>query len=64
MNLEDYVITICFDKCGMPYFKVTKKGEPHKCNDEELRVVSKTLDVIRRRIDFITGDHELRWAKQ
>ena len=61
MNLEDYVITIFFDKCGMPYFKVMKKGEPHKCNDNELRIVSKTLDIIRRRIDFITGDYEPRF---
>jgi hypothetical protein len=61
MNPEDYVITICFDKCEMPYFKVTKKGEPHKCNDEELRIISKALNVIIRRIDFITGDHEPRF---
>lgn len=51
MNLEDYVITICFDNGFEPYFKVTKKGEPHKCNDEELRIISKKLDIIRRRID-------------
>ena len=63
MNLEDYVITIRFDKSMEPYFTVTKKGEPHKCNDEELRVVSKTLDVIRRRIDFITGDYEPRFKQ-
>ena len=63
MNLEDYVITIRFDKSMEPYFTVTKKGEPHKCNDEELRVVSKALDVIRRRIDFITGDHESRFKQ-
>lgn len=54
MNLEDYVITIFFDKCGMPYFKVTKKSEPHKCNDQELRIISKALNIIIKRIDFIT----------
>ena len=53
MNLEDYVITIRFDKCGIPYFKVTKKGEMHKCNNEELRMVSKTLNLIKTKIDSI-----------
>ena len=64
MNLEDYVITIRFDKSMEPYFTVTKKGEPYKCNNEELRIVSKNLDIIRTRINFIAGDPELRWVKQ
>lgn len=55
MNLEDYVIAICFDKSGEPYVKVTKKGEPHKCNVEELRVISKTLKLIRERINLVAG---------
>ena len=55
MNLEDYVITICFDKGIEPYFKVTKKGEPHKCNVEELRIISKALNLIRERINSVVG---------
>ena len=64
MNLEDYVITVRFDKSMEPYFTVTKKGEPYKCNNEELRIISKKLDIIRRRINFIAGDSELRRVKQ
>ena len=56
MNLEDYVISICFDKSGEAYWSVTKKGEPHKCNIEELKMVSSTLNLLRIRIDFITSE--------
>ena len=55
MNLEDYVITIRFDKSMEPYFTVTKKGEPHKCNVEELRIVSNTLKLIGERINLVVG---------
>lgn len=55
MYKQDYIITICFDNNGEAYWNVTKKGEPHKCNIEELKMVSSTLNLLRMRIDFITG---------
>ena len=56
MNKEDYIITICFDKTGEAYWNVTKKGEPHMCNVEELKMVSSTFNLLRMRIDFITEE--------
>ena len=53
MNLEDYVITIRFSKNGDAYWYVAKKGEMHMCNNEELRMVSKTLSLIKTKIDSI-----------
>lgn len=59
MYKQDYIITICFDKNGEVYWNVTKKGEPHKCNIEELKMVSSTLNLLRMRIDFITSEPEV-----
>lgn len=66
MYKQDYKIIIQFDQNGEAYWSVTKKGEPHKCNIEELKMVSSTLNLLRMRIDFITGEPEVpsivKWA--
>ena len=67
MNLEDYVIGICFDKSGEVYWSVTKKGKLHYCNKEELKMVSEVLNLLRKRIDNFTGELKevdiIKWAK-
>ena len=56
MYKEDYKIIVEFDKDGDPYWQVLRKGEPHNCNMEELKMVSKAFNLLRMRIDFITSD--------
>jgi hypothetical protein len=66
MYKQDYIITICFDNNGEAYWNVTKKGEQHKCNTEELKMISSTFNFLRKQIDSVTGHSEVpsivKWA--
>ena len=53
MYKQDYIITICFDMNGEAYWNVTKKGEQHNCNTEELKMISSTFNLLRKQIDFV-----------
>ena len=59
MYKQDYKIIIQFDQNGEPYWNVTKKGEPHKCDMDELKMVSSTFNFLKKQIDFVTGHHEV-----
>lgn len=49
MNLEDYQIKIGFDQSGRAYWNCLKKGEPHLCNEEELKMVARTMAILSQR---------------
>ena len=52
INKEDYSITICFDKNGEAYWNLSCKGQSKFATKEELLMVSGTLGLIKKRIDF------------
>lgn len=66
MYKQDYKIIIQFDRNGEAYWDVIKKGEPHKCDREELKMISNTFNHLRKQVDFVTGEPEVpsivKWA--
>ena len=52
INKEDYSITICFDKNREAYWNLSCKGQSKIATKEELLMVSGTLGLMKKRIDF------------
>lgn len=48
---EDYQIRIYGSKNGNAFWRLLRKDEPAACNEEEIRMVSKTLGEIKDKID-------------
>lgn len=52
INKEDYSITICFDKNGEIYWNLSCKGQSKFATKEEFLMISGTLGLLKKRIDF------------
>lgn len=52
MNLEDYKIVIQFDKNGESYWNLSCKGQSKFATKEELLMISGTLGLLKKCIDF------------
>lgn len=52
MHKEDYIITICFDKNGEPYWNLSCKGESKFATKEELSMVSDTFGLLKEHIEI------------
>lgn len=52
MYKQDYIITICFDMNGEAYWNLSCKGQSKFATKEELLMISGTLGLLKKRIDF------------
>ena len=52
ISKEDYSITIRFNKNGEAYWNLSYKGESKFATKEELLMVSDTLGLLKKRIEF------------
>jgi len=52
MHKEDYIITICFDKNGEPYWNLSCKGESKFATKEELSMISDAFELLKEHIEI------------